>query len=376
MILSLKITKGLRLFSVVILGSLFVVAGCTSPATTSPITPENINQTSAIYQSLSITPQPNNQLCWYDANFFVDRWDDFIANPSFEGGLIHKLTPHDGKLIGQETYQVPINTTIHLTYKGYFYDKVANTMPVRYIALLNEQQLATAFDNVDTLYHDILFQNHQTETFDMTIPPLEESIYELVIIGIQQAELFDDGHAGVFAIRITLIVGNPPLFVDREAYDIIPPTEQRNNQNADIYWSLTLHGDQTHHMWIAPEIYKPAINQLDFFMSVGYMEQADKQAEHNITPQPQPIALIALLDYVQVPIQEDKLVFYGLLTPDNSYSYIPANIDVSNYSGKKELLVIQISYPRVPACFLIPSGPGFYFYFPIDVRRHGVDVQN
>lgn len=362
--------------------SVVMLVGCTSP-TNSPIaTTENANQPQDIYQSLSITPQPNNQLCWYDENTSSDNWDEFITNPMFDEGLAFGVIVNGGDPIGIETYMIESNIPTQITYRGY-YHSTSNTnavAPVRYIVLLNEQQLTNAFNDVDTSYLDMIFDYHQTETFDMTIPPLEEGIHELVIMGIQKTELFNDGRTGVFSMRVTLVVGNPPLTVDRTQYEFVQPTEYRNNSNADTYWSLTLHKDQSHLMWDAPNVYMAVTDTLNFYMSVGYMENTTKQTERNITPQPQPIALIALLDYVQVPIQEDKWVYYGMIPPDNSFTYIPANIDVSDYSGETELLVIQVSYPRIPYCLLVPppvlGREGYYFYFGLDVRRHGVDVQN
>lgn len=359
-----------------------VMVGCTSPTITPSPTIEAIYSTQNIHQSLSITPQPNNQLCWYDENAFVDNWDEFINSRVFNEGLASGLNFPDIEQIGFHTYRVAPNEPIQATYKGFYHSESdpKSVLPIRYIALLNEQQLTNSFNAVNTPYIDMVFDYHQTETFDMTIPPLEEGIHELVVIGIEQTDILDGGRAGVFSMRVTLVVGNPPLTVDRTQYEFAQPTEYRNISNADNYWSLTLHKDQSHLIWDAPNVYMTVTDTLNFYMSVGYMENATQQAERNITPQPQPIALIALLDYVQVPIQEDKWVYYGMLSPDNSFTFIPANINVSDYNGETELLVIQISYPRIPYCLLLPppvlGQEGYYFYFGLGVRRHGVDVQN
>lgn len=364
-----------------LLGSMLVV-GCESPTTTQITEISDVNSIQDIHQSLSITPQPNNQLCWYNENTFVDNWDEFINTRIFNDGLAFGLVIKSGKQIGNHTYQITPNTPTSLTYRGYYHSATdtSATLPVRYIVLLDEQQLTNPFNNVDTPYLDMIFDYHQTETFDMTIPPLEEGIHELIVIGVEQADIMNDGRAGVFAIRVTLVVGNPPLMVDRTQYEFVQPTEYRNRSNADTYWSLSLHSDQSHLIWDYPNVYKSVADTLNFYMRVGYMENAIRQAERNITPQPQPIALIALLDYVQVPIQEDKWVYYGMLSPDNSFTYIPANINVSDYNGEIELLVIQISYPRIPYCLLVPppvlGQAGYYFFFAIEVQRHGVDVQN
>ncbi len=367
---------------VIVICSLALMVGCTSPTITPSPTAEAVYSTQNIHQSLSITPQPNNQLCWYDENTFVDNWDEFINSRVFNDGLAFGLNFPNIEQIGFHTYRVTPNEPIQATYRGFYHSESdpESVLPIRYIALLNEQQLTSPFDGVDTPYTDIVFNYHQTETFDMTLPPLEEGIHELVVIGVEQAELMNDGRAGVFPIRVTLVVGNPPLTVDRTDYEFVQPTEYRNSNNADTYWSLSLHSDQSHLIWDYPNVYKPVVDTLNFYMSVGYMENATKQAERNITPQPQPIALIALLDYVQVPIQDDKWVYYGMISPDNSFTYIPANINVRDYSGETELLVIQISYPRIPYCLLLPppvlGQEGFYFFFAIEVQRHGVDVQN
>ncbi|PJF30166.1 MAG: hypothetical protein CUN52_04685 [Phototrophicales bacterium] len=359
-----------------------LVVGCESPTTTQITEISDVNSIQDIHQSLSITPQPNNQLCWYNENTFVDNWDEFINTRIFNDGLAFGLVIKSGKQIGNHTYQITPNTPTSLTYRGYYHSATdtSATLPVRYIVLLDEQQLTNPFNNVDTPYLDMIFDYHQTETFDMTIPPLEEGIHELIVIGVEQADIMNDGRAGVFAIRVTLVVGNPPLMVDRTQYEFVQPTEYRNRSNADTYWSLSLHSDQSHLIWDYPNVYKSVADTLNFYMRVGYMENAIRQAERNITPQPQPIALIALLDYVQVPIQEDKWVYYGMLSPDNSFTYIPANINVSDYNGEIELLVIQISYPRIPYCLLVPppvlGQAGYYFFFAIEVQRHGVDVQN
>jgi hypothetical protein len=367
------------MFFVVLIINILVV-GCTSPTTSPSDTSVSMNQIQNIYQALSITPQPNNQLCWYNADVFGDDWDEFIANHVFGDGLASGLISKNAEKIGFETYKVEPNIPIQFTYRGYYHStNTDSTLPVRYIALLNEVQLPDAFDDKNFPYQNMVFNYHQTQIFDMTIPPLAEGIHEVIIIGIEQTELFNHGRVGVFVRRITLIVGNPSLVMDITHYELIQPNEYRSNGNTDTYWALSIHSDQSHRMWDDSNIYKPVTKELGFYISAGYMEQYDKQAEHNITPQSQPFALIALLNYIQIPILDDKQVFYGLLSPYNSYSFIPMNIDLSNHSGKKELLIIRINYPRIPNCLLlpVPGGPeGFSFYSSIDVIRHGIDIQN
>jgi len=371
---------------ILVVCSLVMVVGCTSPATAPTSTAEGVNQSRDIrdiYQAISITPQPNNRLCWNTGDSLEQteaQWNEFIANPMFEEGLAFVLFVTDGaEVLGRETHRIAPNTPIHLTYRGYYHNAndSSASQTVRYIALLNEQQLPNAFDDSDTPYHDMVFNYHETQTFDITVPALDEGIHEFILIGVQQADLSNLGNIGLFQSRLTLIVGNPPLVFDATNYVSVEPYEYRTSANADNYWSVNVHGDQSQKAWAYPEVYKPATNQLDFYISTGYMISTNAQVEHDISPQSQPIALITLLDYVQVPFQQDKMVFYGILSPDNAYSFIPASIDVSGESRKRELLVVQISYPRFPNCFLFPSQPeGRYFSFAVSARRYGIDVQN
>ena len=97
-----------------------IIVGCTNSHQTVLTNQGSINSVQDIYQSLSITPQPNNQLCWYDADLSVDNWDSYITNPAFEDGLAYSLMIQNVSVIGNSTYQLQPNVPNHITYRGYY----------------------------------------------------------------------------------------------------------------------------------------------------------------------------------------------------------------------------------------------------------------
>ncbi len=262
---------------------------------------------------------------------------------------------------------VPIQGTFHLFYPS----TPENNHPVnlRYMVIFNEQQTAV-FDDESDLYHDLTLQPGEEATLSLHLPPLHSGIYDLIVLGIVNEVVNNYGDVVWLPYRATLIAGeNAPA--SKQTYHLLQPAAYKSPANG--FYRFSLHSDQSQHVWVWPEVYKKAHDTLDFFISAGYVESSEELTQYGISPQPSPFAILAFLDSKQVTLTADTDPFYGIVTPDNLYSYIPISLRTSNYHGKRDLLVLRVNYPRILMCWLKGDREGYQFDSNVYTMRVGVE---
>lgn len=324
--------------------------------------------------ALGITPRAGDALCPSAPDLRTFSWEDAVANPPVSTGLGYAMMEDDlsgAVAIGESTYLIEPDTEIHGTLHLFYLPANSHSIDLRYMVILNEQQIA-AFEDESSIYQDITLQPGEQSTIDLALPPLPPGIHDLIVLGLVEAELNNYGDVVSLFYRATLVVGdNPPL--PKQEYQLLEPDAYKFGDEA--FFNLTLHSDRSQHVWVWPKIYKSVQDTLDFYISVGYMESVVRLAEHDISPQPSPFAVLAFLDSEQIPIAPESSVFYGALTPNNLYSFIPVSLITSREEGRSDLLVLRVNYPGMPMCWLRGAREGYQFDSGGYATRVGVEFE-
>jgi len=256
--------------------------------------------------------------------------------------------------------------TLHILY-------VNNDVPhsfvrMRYIALLNEIQLDISEDIY--IHKEIKLLQGEDTSLDISLPPLDAGIYDLLIIGIQQQPLDVDNFSHPYGMRITLVAGDDPIPATQDFTMLQPHPASRWERGV---FNLGLHLDETQLVWAYPNVHASLSALSPYYISVGYGENTDRLRESQIEPVSSFFAVTAFLNGRQVPIKPDIPVFYGAVEPGTAYSFIPALVPEDLPPGRSELLVIRINYPRIPMCWLTDNGTGYYFDPGPYARRGGIE---
>lgn len=324
--------------------------------------------------TLGVTPQPSGNLCQPVPN--DHPWpDDPFADAPINKGLGWQMSQYDmpsAVIIGNLTYQVDANTPMVATFHLAYHPGNEGEVTLRYFVILDEQQIP-AFEEKPFLYRDVTLQPGDQATLDLQIPPLEEGIHDLIVFGVVESALDNGGIVHYFTDRRTLVVGDAPAMPVLDYQVLVADATKSGDEN---FFNLSLHSDRSMHVWVWPEVYKPVDDTLEFFAGVGYMESVNRLAALGITPQASPFALLAFLDSQQIALSEQGPVFYGLLSPNILYSFIPFSIPIAHDPGLSDLLVFRVDYPRVPMCWLWEGiNNGYMFDFKGYISRVGVEFK-
>ena len=336
------------------------------------ITPQNVSLLNS-EALLGITPQPDGALCSFDPMWREpSAWEDMIANPPTAAGIGHSMIDIDMPgtlLIGASTVRIepnsPTTGTFHMFYAAA--EAEPSSIKIRYILLIDEQQ---ALIDGQQLYAEVTLDSGREASLAIAIPPFAPGIHDLIIIALVANELNAYGETLTIATRISFVAGEtfPPV---EQIYQRLQPAVTKSQDSS--FFTLGVHTDESQLLWAAPDIYKQVEESLDFFISAGYMENEGRMRERGITAQPMTTAFVGLLDGQQIALSDDSEAFYAEITTDNTYSFIPVSIDATGYTGKQELTILRIDYPRIPMCWLQGGGENYAFSNYVFAKRHGVD---
>ena len=325
---------------------------------------------------LNITPQPGTALCPVLEDLQDYSVDDMFDVAPISGGLGYGMTATDitgAETVGINTFRVtpanPITGVFHL----YYPDTPENADPVDllYIVILNEQQI-TAFGDETSTSQDIHLRPGERTNLDLHIPPLDPGIHDLIVLGLVVTPPANHGGVVALAYRATLITDDDPTPSMQTYVNLSPDSIKTDDETV---FNVSLHTDRSQHVWVWPETHNQATDDsLEYYISVGYSESAARLREHGITPQPQPLALLAFVEGEQVSIAQNEMVFYGTVTPNNLYSFVPASLNVAQYTDQVALLVVRINYPRIPMCWLTGTKESYQFDARVYAVQVGVEV--
>lgn len=160
---------------------------------------------------LPVTPPPGGQLCW-DHDIVTpptQTFEEFIAVVGQSEGVYTNFRPTSPvSLLGNSTYEVNPNEAVELLLQ--LYSSEASHHYIRYLLLLNEQQITGFVPEIETPYLDVVLDPDSIQTFNLTLPLLEEGIHDVILVGIQDFNEPPEstGRISVFNFRLTLVVGN------------------------------------------------------------------------------------------------------------------------------------------------------------------------
>lgn len=327
--------------------------------------------------AIPITPQPDQQTCWNQGEIQApdETFEEFIAGVGQGHGIYTNFGPSrsEGTLIGWWTYHVNPNEEIELLLQ--LYSPEADPQHVRYLLLLDEQPLTDFVSDLDAPFLDVILEQNTLESFNLTLPPLNEGIHEVILVGIEDIETPPDatGTISTFSFRLSLVAGQPSTTINQEIFFQELPAVGRVEEN-DYQQSLSLTLDDGLVQWSYPEprIILKEGEPLHFNVLTGYAEPRIPTESNVKLPVVSRFALLVFLDYTQVPISAEHEVLYGQLSRGTAYTRIPISLE-NLERGIHDILVVKIDNPRIPMCIL--QGPPDGYSFPRDAVHNRAAVE-
>lgn len=346
-------------------------------------TPETITE-SFFSTSVPVTPRSDGRLCEEIPLDVRISWEQIRASsPPVSSGIGSGMLYDDlpgATSIGLNTFQIPVNTALSGSYHIWYPNTAINTHPLnlRYIALLNEQQLAGGIGETHNLYYDITLQPGEDRTVTLNIPPLAEGIHEFIVVGISNIDRdpTSTGFATLDFGRFTLVAGENPQ-VHSRPYVAFPPAPE-NSSSPSVILNLSL-APEIIRVWNWPETRlrtSPNTN-LNFYIQFGYdsaINPRTLQTASVARPDYIVSAIVLFVDYRQVNINADE-VLYALVAQDTNLVTVETILQTPEEKGTHDIVVLRINYPGVPMCILSGNLEGQFFPFPIYGWRVGIENQ-
>ncbi len=309
------------------------------------------------------------------ADFYSKKWPSWIANPPIPyGQTMGLMGVSDGTLLALNTYEVPEQTTVTATIRYYYMGTgPGDTAPVsiRFILLVDEQQVITKFDSRDEAlpFLDVIIHPGDDEAITFDVPPLEPGIHDINLIGFPGVDQEPNWLVvnPYWTYRFTLVSGGENALLLRPYTQLKASNRSIFKRDMDkMFLSLNLSLERNELLdWNYPNPLLPVpIGQpIDFYIYAGYKNIVFSDYPGIPNAREQPFALILLDDYRQSAFSDETPVIYGIVSNTTAWSRIPVHYSPSQTPGSHQLVVIRITYPGFPSCLLNPEGRTY----PVDV---------
>lgn len=340
----------------------------TTPTPTIPFTVPTPFVLDEILPSLQFSPT-NSRLCpnedYYrslPADYYNKKWESWIGNPPISsGGTMGLISVSDGILLALNTYGVPEHRTITATIRYYYLGTgPGDTTPrsMRFILLLDEQQVTTKFDDVVQPYYDVIIHPGDDGTITFDVPPLQPGIHDLNLVGFPDVAE-EPNYRGVdafFTYRFTLVSGGNNSLLPRPYRHFRAGNRSWFKREVDNVWpGLDVSLEKNKMLdWNYPNplLPVPLGKPLDFYLFAGYEDTGFGNYPDIPNAIEQPFALIILDDYQQSAISSETPVIYGIVSNTTAWTRIPVHYFPSQAPGSHQVVVVRITYPGFPACLL------------------------
>lgn len=319
-----------------------------------------------ILSSLQISASAET-LCPGEANYrslptdyWEGRWQLFRANPPMTSGAGIALTSlSDSINIGDNTYEASALKPVTGTIRYYYPATRQNStpVPIRFLLLLDENQLTTRINGVFRPYLDVRMNPGDDGEVTFDVPALKTGIHDLVLLGLTEVDQEPDPYGAMaqLSLRFTLVAGDGGTLLPRPyrllKADQSVPKRKSGEAGIDLDLSLDEKGPKG---WNPPEtsVPLPLGKPLDFFVYVGY--ESAENTSHPGAPlaEKEPFALILFVDYHQVPLAADNPVEYGIVALTTNYAHLPVQLFPPQVPGRHDILAARINYPGFPVCLL------------------------
>jgi hypothetical protein len=340
----------------------------TTPTPTIPFTVPTPFVLDEILPSLQFSPT-NSPLCpnedYYRSlpeDYYSKKWESWIANPpTSSGGTMGLISVSDGILLALNTYEVPEQKTITATIRYYYLGTgPGDTAPrsMRFILLLDEQQVTTKFDDVVQPYYDVIIHPGDDGAITFDVPPLQPGIHDLNLVGFPDVDQ-EPNYLGVdafFTYRFTLVSGGENSLLPRPYSHFRAGNRSWFKREVDNFWPGLAVSLEKNEMldWNYPNplLPVPLGKPLDFYLFAGYEDTGFGDYPDIPNAKEQPFALIILDDYQQSAISSETPVIYGIVSNTTAWTRIPVHYFPSQAPGSHQIVVVRITYPGFPACLL------------------------
>lgn len=342
-----------------------------------------LSQMNYIAQS-PVTPRADGQLCEAVSSENLLTWEQILASsPPITSGVGSGIL-HDGisggTWIGNYTFQIPVNTSLTANYHIWYPSSDINSQPLslRYLVLLNEQQVYGALGEPTDPYYDITLQPGENRTLSIIIPPLKNGLHDLVIVGIANVneEPPTTGFATTNFGRVTLVVGDDINLASRP---YVPLASLANN--AFLPGIILNMGFSTEEIkiwdWPDMSVSTQPDTPFTFYIQAGYdaaINTTNEQTSNLPFPEEILSAFVMFINYQQVAINADP-VLYALLNSNTNVASVATTIQTPSELGRHDIVVIRINYPGIAMCILSGTEDGVLFPFPVYTWRVAIDNQ-
>jgi hypothetical protein len=340
----------------------------TTPTPTIPFTVPTPFVLDQILPSLQFSPA-NSPLCpneeYYrslPADYYSKKWAAWITNPPVSsGGTMGLISVSDGSLLAVNNYAVPAQKTITATIRYYYLgtgpgDSAPRSM--RFILLLDEQQVTTKFDEVVQPYYDVSLHPGDEGAITFEVPPLQPGLHDLNLVGFPDVDEAPNyrGVDAFFTYRFTLVSGGDHSLLPRPYSHFKAGNRSWFKREIDNVWiGLTVSLEKNEMRdWNSPNPLMPIPpgKPLDFYLFAGYEDTGFGGYPDIPKAKDQPFALILLDDYRQSAFSSETPVIYGIVSNTTAWTRIPVHYFPSQSPGSHQLVVVRITYPGFPACLL------------------------
>lgn len=337
-------------------------------------------------QQLPLTPPPTDNLCWdYDqAAPPTETFEEFIEVVGRGTGIYTHFAPSgsdfrrlDRATLGG-TFGIEADAPVDLILQ--LFTQEAQPQSIRYMVLHNEQQLTLPVNDDPVSSFDVLLQPGEMQTYSLSLPALPAGLHDIVLIGVRNfaEQPSPTGTPSVFSFRMTLIAGDETGFTngsDSLSYTTFPAEARMSRPGQSYPLALTL-SDDTIVQWSFPDPIAtfPPEDPLQLYALVGYAS-ASFDAASGLEPLPaSQFALLAFVNYQQVPISASKPVIYGEVLEDTLFARIPMLLPNDYPPGTHELMIVKIEHPRVPLCVLIGPPDGYFISPQVMYNRAAFEI--
>jgi hypothetical protein len=347
--------------------------------------------------TIPVTPVPGEHLCWNYAQAAPpdQTFEEFIEDVGEEEGIYTQFRPNgtdnvdfrrlDNGFLGG-THGVADDQSVDLLLQ--LYTAEPGPLHVRYLLIRNEQQVSVPIDGELVPYFDVMLVGGEMQTYILPLGTLDAGIHDIALLALQDFDIPPEptGSISGSSFRLSLIAG--ALTAGEETnipngYDTLPfieypaseepaspqfpnyPIELRLNEDTRVQWSYP-----------DPVLTLPRRAPLSFYALGGYAnvnrgEEAPSDLE---LPPYSHFALLAFINYEQVPITEEQPVIYGMAPIDRLFTWIPITLDAPDELGLHELLMVRVNSPRVPMCTLIGPPDGLFINPQVTHNRAAFEV--
>jgi hypothetical protein len=331
--------------------------------------------------TLPITPRPDGRLCWDSSSLGGRTWAEVREGPPLmSSGLgtgIAEGDISDSAFLGVHTFlvkpNIPLTAKLHVWYPR----TELNTSPLnlRYLILLDERALAGAIPPSTGSYHDLTLQPEDEITLTLKIPPLSPGIHDLIAVGLANPTNEPDPYGIIesHALRTTIVAGSGTQSLSR-SFDHLPADGSITRGAANIPLMLGQAGGPLK-VWNWPQTRLPVRlgKPVEFTIYAGYEGPGIVGGRQPLQPEDIQFALLTFLDYRQVDVALGVPVLYGEVSRDTAYTRIAARLPPPGESGRHDILVVRINYPRIPMCVLNGPPDGQTFPSQMEVSRVAID---